>query len=178
MLLKKIKELEIKIDMMKESDLKGELDDNELSELDTLEIELKYLKSKSKSQSMPKQVIVVNRNLNMPSGKLAAQVSHASLGALLQCGIKDDDKVYIDLSTETAYSLWLNGSFTKIVLYVKSNEKLLEIYKKCQDKKLPSVLITDAGHTQFNGIATNTCVGIGPVFPEDLIGITDKLRVL
>ena len=32
----------------------------------------------------PKQIIVVNKSLEMPPGKLAAQVSHASLGAFFK----------------------------------------------------------------------------------------------
>ncbi len=32
----------------------------------------------------PKQILIFNRSLNMPAGKLAAQLSHASLGCVLQ----------------------------------------------------------------------------------------------
>ena len=133
---------------------------------------------KERSQQNAKQVIVVNRNLNMPQGKLAAQVSHASLGALFKCGVKLDDMLHIDLKGGTAVEQWINGNFTKIVLYVKSDEKLQEVFKKAENAKLSCALITDAGLTVFDGKSTQTCVGIGPVFPDELIGITDKLRVL
>lgn len=113
----------------------------------------------------------------MPQGKLAAQVSHASLGALFKCGTKDEIALHIELGKETAVEQWLNGSFTKIVLYVKSDEKLQDVFKKAEEAGLPCALITDAGHTVFDK-PTRTCVGIGPVFPDQLIGITDKLRVL
>ena len=127
--------------------------------------------------TMAKQVIVVNRNLNMPQGKLAAQCSHASLGALFKCGTKDELALHIDLGTNSAVEQWLNGSFTKIVLYVKSDEKLVSVFEKAEEAGLPCALITDAGHTVFDK-PTRTCLGIGPVFPDQLKGITDKLRVL
>ena len=130
-----------------------------------------------RKQIEPKQVIVVNRNLNMPHGKLGAQVAHASMGALFKCGLKDDTMLHIDLRVGDAVEQWLNGRFTKIVLYVKSEQKLLEVYKKAQEKGLPSVLIKDAGFTVF-AEPTHTCVGIGPAFPDEFIGVTDKLRVL
>ena len=132
---------------------------------------------KERQTTLAKQIIVVNRNLNMPQGKLAAQVSHASLGALFKCGLKTDVLLQIDLRNGDAVQEWLNGSFTKIVLYVKSDEKLVSVFEKAQEAGLPSVLITDAGHTVFDK-PTRTCVGIGPVFPDQLKGITDKLRVL
>ena len=134
--------------------------------------------NEERQTTLAKQVIVVNRNLNMPQGKLAAQVSHASLGALFKCGFKSDVLLQIDLRNGDAVQEWLNGSFTKIVLYVKSDEKLVSVFEKAEAAGLPCALITDAGHTVFDGVPTRTCVGIGPVFPEQLKGITDKLRVL
>jgi PTH2 family peptidyl-tRNA hydrolase len=134
--------------------------------------------TEERQSTMAKQVIVVNRNLNMPQGKLAAQCAHASLAALFKCGTKDELALHIELEQSTAVEQWLNGSFTKIVLYVKSQEKLLSVFEKAKDAGLPCALITDAGYTVFDGVPTHTCVGIGPVYPKQLIGITDKLRVL
>jgi PTH2 family peptidyl-tRNA hydrolase len=136
------------------------------------------MNNQERQQTEPKQVIVVNRNLNMPHGKLAAQVSHASLGALFECGKKSPNELHIDLEQGSAVEQWVNKRFTKIVLYVKSDEKLQEVYQKAKVKGLPTVLITDAGFTVFDGVPTNTCVGIGPAFPDEFIGVTDKLRVL
>jgi|SaaInlStandDraft_4_1057021.scaffolds.fasta_scaffold08178_2 peptidyl-tRNA hydrolase, PTH2 family len=126
----------------------------------------------------PKQIIVVNKNLNMPNGKLAAQVSHASLGALIECGKKTPTELHIDLEKDSAVEQWLTKRFTKVVLYVKNESQLIKVYNKAKEKGLPTVMITDAGFTVFDGKPTKTCVGIGPAFPKDFIGITDKLRVL
>lgn len=116
----------------------------------------------------------------MPHGKLAAQVAHASMGAFFKVpGVElKEDGMYIPLPNGSAQDKWISERFTKIVLYVKSDEKLQEVYQKAIDKGLPASLITDAGFTVFNGKPTRTCVGIGPAFPEDFIGVTDKLRVL
>ena len=131
----------------------------------------------------PKQVIVIRKDLNMSAGKLAAQVSHASMGSFFN----STEKIYdvfdgsnitsFDIPKDTACSDWTNGSFAKVVVYVKSEQALLNVLKKAQDKNLPCALITDEGRTEFNGVPTNTCLGIGPCYPEDFEGVTSKLRL-
>lgn len=132
--------------------------------------------NQDRQMNEPKQVIVVRKDLNMPHGKMGAQVAHASLGALFKCGFKDSQIFHIDLDEDSAVEKWLNGRFTKIVLSVKSEEALKKVYQNALDAELPCVLIEDAGFTVF-GEPTLTCVGIGPVFPNQLIGITGKLQV-
>jgi peptidyl-tRNA hydrolase len=125
---------------------------------------------------------------------MAAQVAHASLGALLKHATSSELKykndriklsymphemksIRIDFTHQSPLDCWLNGKFTKIVLAVDSEEELLNIFKLAEDKELNPVLITDAGLTEFNGIPTNTCVGIGPFFVDALEGVTDKLKI-
>ena len=141
-------------------------------------------------QDKPKQVLVFNRALNMPSGKLAAQLSHASLGCVLQLFDKisfvDSSIESTDITTGVQYSSffkkesaeykWINEEFTKIVCYVKSEEALLKLYENAQAAGLNSVLIKDAGHTFFDK-PTYTCVGIGPAFSSELEPVTGKLQL-
>lgn len=149
------------------------------------------MENKERKIVEPKQVIVIRKDLNMPSGKLAAQVSHASLGCILNLAVKtktdlDDDNVEYNLNiklnsnndNDKATIDWLFNRFTKVVLYVKSEEKLLEVYKKAKNKGLNTVMIEDMGFTIFDGVKTKTCVGIGPCYTEDLVGVTDKLQLL
>jgi PTH2 family peptidyl-tRNA hydrolase len=134
-----------------------------------------------------KQVIVVRKDLNMPEGKLAAQVSHASMAPLIEKlrGFSHDlvtptdtkQRLFIDLIPGDAWKDWIDGRFRKIVVYVKSEQKLLDIFNKAKEAKLPCSLIKDAGFTVFNE-PTYTCVGIGPCWAEDVDKITGKLRLL
>lgn len=134
----------------------------------------------------PRQIIVIRKDLNMPSGKLAAQVSHASLGCILKLANKENTEETFSLNlqlnqknkSDKAVIDWLNFRFTKVVLYVKSEEKLVEIYEKAKLKGLNTVIIEDAGFTCFDGVVTKTCIGIGPCYKEDLIGVTEKLQLL
>ena len=125
----------------------------------------------------PKQVIVMRKDLKMPSGKIAAQASHASMAALFEKSKRTNTSINIDFSEDTALERWLNERFTKVVLQVKSEAKLIEIYNKAKEANLPVALITDAGFTVFDGVPTKTCLAIGPVYPGQLEGITDKLQV-
>ncbi len=134
-----------------------------------------------------KQVIVFRHDLlkNLRKGKIAAQVAHASLGSLLKCFNKESYNN--DYGTNTKYSIefksgsildkWLNGIFTKICLYVNNEEELLELYEKAKSVNLPCALITDAGNTEFHGVPTNTCVGIGPAYSEEIDKITGDLKL-
>jgi len=123
-----------------------------------------------------KQVIVVRKDLKMPSGKLAAQVAHASLGAFL-CGVPKDRKV-LQMPIDECKRIWLNDEFTKVCLMVNSEEELLEIHKiiKANLTGIPHALIKDAGHTVFKE-PTITCLGIGPWYSDVIDSVTGKLKL-
>ena len=126
----------------------------------------------------PKQVIVVNRSLCMPIGKMAAQVAHASLGALLSTSAPVGEGVIgLPALQESAQGRWLREKFTKLVVYVKSEEKLLRVFEKAKAAGLPCALILDEGLTFFDK-PTYTTVGIGPAWSDEFENITSKLRLL
>lgn len=125
-----------------------------------------------------KQVIVVNVALNMPPGKLGPQVAHASVGALFELGKKENTVFTLNYEEGSALQDWMLGSFTKVLVKVKSEAKLLSIYEKAKKEGKPCVLIQDEGRTFFEGVPTYTCVGIGPMHEDDFIGLTDKLQLL
>lgn len=142
---------------------------------------------KKVNQGLPRQVIVIRKDLNMSAGKLAVQVAHASLAPVLNSMTNYTPVEDINITAEwtekrlslvngSAMEKWINGRFTKIVVYVKSEQALMNVYEKALEKGLPCVLIKDAGFTEFSE-PTITCVGIGPCFPEDFEGVTSKLRV-
>jgi peptidyl-tRNA hydrolase, PTH2 family len=111
-----------------------------------------------------KQIILVRNDLNLPKGKLAAQVSHASVESLLRSH-KDD------------ISKWRNEGMKKVVLKIEDQKELLEYKKKAEDIGLVTALITDAGRTVVEP-GTITCLGIGPDKEEKIDKITSKLKML
>jgi len=68
-------------------------------------------------------------------------------------------------------------SFAKIVLQCDSEEELIKIYEKAKAAGLESHLIIDSGATEFHGIPTKTCVGIGPDEAEKIDAITGSLKL-
>ena len=137
-------------------------------------------------KSEPKQIIVMRKDLNMRKGKMMAQASHASMKVLLDRMIKSglhyhsgwESEWTLHLKEDEPLKIWLNGLFTKVVLSCDSEEELLALYKKAKDKGLLCSLITDAGLTEFNNVPTNTCIAIGPDFPENINDITGHLKLL
>lgn len=114
-----------------------------------------------------KQVIVIRKDLNMRKGKMVAQGAHASLGAVLS--VKRDDK---------RMKPWLEGSFTKICVYVESEEEIIELRNKAGVEGLINCLITDSGRTEFNGVPTITTLAIGPDTVENIDKVTKGLPLL
>lgn len=125
-----------------------------------------------------KQVIIIRKDLKMRRGKEISQGSHASLAVVLNEMRKDKNTFEFKIEKDSPWDKWLNGLFTKICVYCNSEQELLEIYQKAKEAKIPSVLITDAGLTEFNGVPTNTCVGIGPYWSEEIDKITGHLPLL
>ena len=148
-----------------------------------------------------KQVIVFRKDLlkgpnAIRKGKFGAQVAHASLSSLLKLfNIYKQEPVRLGLSGDVEskqvqykYSVtfgentvlddWLNVKFTKIVVSVDSDEELIALNKALDKTYIPHALITDAGLTEFHGVPTNTCLGIGPYVAEEIDKFTGNLPLL
>lgn len=134
-----------------------------------------------------KQVILIRKDLQMPAGKLGAQVAHASLACILKMGKWSEDmmgsqqfviKLSPDIdSQDAAVHDWMTKSFPKITLEVKNEAQLKRYFDEAVAAGLPASWIVDAGRTIFNGVPTPTCVGIGPASREQIDAITKRLRV-
>ena len=145
------------------------------------------------SQSEMRQVIVLRRDLHMRQGKACAQTSHALLGAFLKgaytTSVSPDDFghpecIAFEFPVNGYAAQWIQSAFVKIVVRVDSDEELLSEYQKIVDYnataeiQLPCALITDAGRTEFKGIPTRTCFGVGPG-PKELIDkFTGHLKLM
>ena len=111
-----------------------------------------------------KQVILVNESLNLPRGKLAAQVAHASDASLLA-------------SREEALKEWLRVGMPKVVLAVDTEQELLRHFDYAVKANIPAKLIKDAGKTVV-AAGTVTCVGIGPAEEAQINLITGSLKLV
>ena len=147
-----------------------------------------------------KQVIVFRKDLlkgpnAIRKGKFGAQCAHASLGALLTLFSvykqelvrlatfdvepgKIQYEYNLTFGKDSILNDWLNGKFTKVVVSVDSDEELIALNKALDDTFIPHALITDAGLTEFHGVPTNTCLGIGPYISEEIDKFTGNLPLL
>ena len=107
---------------------------------------------------------MVNAGLGLPPGKLAAQVAHAAVGALLR-------------SDRKALTAWLEAGMPKIVVQCASDEELQSLAAKAEAAGLPALLVRDAGRTVV-AAGTPTCLGIGPATPADIDPITGALALV
>jgi len=114
-----------------------------------------------------KQVIVMRADLRMSKGKMAVQASHAAVSALRRAE-KLDDKVI---------KHWEKYGQKKIVLQVAGVKELQDLKKKCDELKIPSVIITDAGLTELKS-GTVTALGVGPAEEKKIDKITGALPLL
>lgn len=134
------------------------------------------------SSTRYKQVIVVRKDLGMRKGKLAAQVAHASLGALLRDAARTahpdrpGGQVTLDLD-EGAWG-WLTDRFTKVVVGVDSEQALLDIQAAARAAGLRECLIQDAGFTEFRGVPTLTTLSVGPDLSEKVDAVTGHLSLM
>jgi PTH2 family peptidyl-tRNA hydrolase len=111
-----------------------------------------------------KQVILVRQDLKLPKGKLAAQVSHASLEAALK-------------SSREKLGKWRGEGAKKVVLKVKDEIELLQFQRLAGEKKLVVALIADAGRTVLEP-GTTTCLAIGPDEEDKIDAVTGKLKMM
>jgi len=111
-----------------------------------------------------KQVIVVNRSLSLPKGKLAAQVAHAAVGA------------FVAASAQTQLA-WLQVGMPKIVVYAADADALVQLETAAHQHQIPACLVHDAGRTVIPA-GTITCLGLGPAAADVLDPITANLSLV
>ncbi len=122
-----------------------------------------------------KQVIVIRKDLKMRRGKEIAQGAHASMAWLSRRMTVAGGVATVPLSDVEAR--WLTGRFGKVCLQVDTEADLLAVFEAARAAGLEAQLITDAGHTEFHGVPTHTCVGIGPDLAEKIDAVTGTLRL-
>ena len=139
-----------------------------------------------------KQMIVMRRDLTMRKGKIAAQAGHACVEAVLMALSRegrlrdvrvneDESWVYLEerkrlfSSTQTALSDWFAAGVAKVCVYVDSEEELLELAAKGREQGFAVALIRDAGHTEFHGEPTYTCLAFEPLYPDQIDPLTGEL---
>ena len=134
-----------------------------------------------------KQIIIWRNDLKVRKGKFGAQVAHASLALLLNNMGKEGASyrrgafrynMVMEIEKDGPWDKWINGRFTKIVASCENEAELLQLYGQAKAAGIPCVLITDAGLTEFKGVPTNTCIGIGPYWSEEIDKITGHLKLL
>jgi peptidyl-tRNA hydrolase, PTH2 family len=111
-----------------------------------------------------KQVILVRMDLKMSKGKIASQVSHASVEAVLR-------------STSSKVKAWREEGMAKIVLKVKDKGELMKHKQIAKDYGLITAVIQDAGRTEIEP-GTITCLAIGPDDEEKIDKVTGNLKIL
>ena len=114
---------------------------------------------------MYKQAIIVRQDLKLPKGKLAVQVAHASLEAV----IKHKDKKIVEK--------WRREGAKKVVLKINNEKELIARINKAKRIGLNTVIIRDAGLTVIPP-GTITCGAIGPDKEELIDGIVKDLKLL
>lgn len=137
---------------------------------------------------MYKQVIVVNKSLNMSPGKLGAMVAHGATAFFCEwfkrnvVALYDTNNDYgISLNARVdkeLYAQWIAGDFTKIVLEVENTEKMKELVKAAQDYGFENdkdfFNIVDES-TEFLGVPQWAVIAFKPMDAEKIDPVTGKL---
>jgi peptidyl-tRNA hydrolase len=111
-----------------------------------------------------KQVIIVNRSLGLPKGKLAAQVAHAAVGAFVA-------------APQQSQATWLHVGMPKVVVHAADADALVQLEARAREQQIPTCLVHDAGRTVLPA-GTITCLGLGPAPAELIDGLTGELPLV
>lgn len=142
-----------------------------------------------------KMVVVVRKDLKMRRGKEVAQGGHAFMAWLTRrLRLKHESLAHLEkngyvvsnrLDLRAVYEadlsaveeFWIGNAFKKVAVQVNSENELREIYKRAIEAGLEASLIIDNGLTEFNGVPTPTCVGIGPDEASKIDAVTGHLKL-
>ncbi len=112
-------------------------------------------------------VFVVNHELKMGKGKVAAQVGHAAVQATLKSG-----KLRPEL-----LDAWLSTGQKKICVKAEDANHIESIEREANQHQILTSKVYDAGHTQIPS-GSLTVLALGPDEEEKLDNLTGKLKLL
>nr|XP_020664467.1 probable peptidyl-tRNA hydrolase 2 [Pogona vitticeps] len=113
-------------------------------------------------------VFVVNMELSMGPGKIAAQVGHAAIGLYQLMQEKPSQR---DLLNQ-----WDEQGAKKVVLQGSNTDQLLELHALALSLELPTYLVQDAGRTQVPA-GSHTVLAI--MGEEEIVNqVTGQLKLL
>jgi PTH2 family peptidyl-tRNA hydrolase len=111
-----------------------------------------------------KQAITVRSDLGMGTGKVAAQVAHASLQAH-------------DAADAADRTAWKSEGATKVVLRTEGEMSVFELAETARRAGVPHAVVRDAGRTQVEP-GTVTAVAVGPAAADRVDRVTGDLDLL
>jgi PTH2 family peptidyl-tRNA hydrolase len=127
-------------------------------------------KANAKEQKM---VLLIREDLNMSSGKVAAQCSHAAVG-LFQRLISEEYRS--SPSVQKNLKSWIDEGQKKVCLSIANTETLEDLRASFSMKRIPYFVVEDAGRTEV-AYGTETVMAVGPCENEVLDRVTGKLRL-
>lgn len=110
-----------------------------------------------------KTVVVVRKDLELPTGKWIAQAVHAVLRTPLNAE-------HLEYHNEEPLLPIC------VVCYVKKESELFKLQDKCKEVGVPCAIQVDAGHN-FVVPGTPTCMSIGPGPKSAVDSITKRLQL-
>lgn len=132
--------------------------------LDEVEVE------RETEDESPKMVFVVNSELSMGPGKMAAQVGHATLGLYRHVQEGKDERACAEMKQ------WEETGPRKVVVRGNNAQHLLALKKKSFELRIPNVMVHDAGRTQVEPGSLTVLALFGRSSLLDKV--TGKLRLL
>lgn len=138
-----------------------------LAELTQALEQFKAMQAPLEPQTAPvKQLLVIRKDLPMPTGKQVGQGAHGAVNALakergayvVQVGASHELRIPLDRDAKA----WLDSNYRKIVVGIKSERALLALHEAALAAGLRCHLVQDDGLTVFNGEKPYTALAIGP----------------
>ena len=115
--------------------------------------------------------------LELSNNKSKLSISRASAKEIPEDLVVQHDGVVLKNTDKQSSPLsdWFQYGCAKVCVYVDSEDALLGIAKKAEERGIIAAVITDAGMTEFHGIPTKTCLALEPLPAEIADDITGEL---
>ncbi len=104
-----------------------------------------------------KLVMVIRDDLDLSTGKLAVQASHAAVSCAVEC----------QKNNKRLFKRWMKEGQKKVLVKCDDAEHLESLRGLAVENGLITKVVSDAGRTEVSE-GTKTCLGIGPG-PEDTV---------